>query len=254
MSLTSRYRFDGDFDDDNDDYDYYDDIYYNPLYNERNSIEEEIGDYFDSLDRERQVPSEVDRSRNSPPRPPPTDWVVVDELAPVKIINGSDHLNFDITTCLVCLEDMEAGEEIREMPLCHHLFHSRCLCRWLLERRANCPLCTRRLQEDQGEQKQEPDPPGHFELPSLILEEDITLPTMVEEDDQEPQEEEEVEPQEEEEAEEAEEEDEEEEVELEQELESEEELEPEEENVEIVMDYSVFTFNSFERLLSLKHT
>ncbi|KAJ8458670.1 hypothetical protein OPV22_031596 [Ensete ventricosum] len=42
--------------------------------------------------------------------------------------------------CVFCLSDIEEGEEIRELR-CKHLFHRRCLDRWLVHRRATCPLC-----------------------------------------------------------------------------------------------------------------
>ncbi|WOL04575.1 RING-H2 finger protein ATL50 [Canna indica] len=42
--------------------------------------------------------------------------------------------------CVFCLSDVEEGEEVRELR-CKHLFHRRCLDRWLVERRATCPLC-----------------------------------------------------------------------------------------------------------------
>ncbi|XP_011008959.1 PREDICTED: E3 ubiquitin-protein ligase RNF126-like [Populus euphratica] len=42
--------------------------------------------------------------------------------------------------CAVCLDDVEEGEEIRELR-CGHIFHRACLYRWLDFRPSTCPLC-----------------------------------------------------------------------------------------------------------------
>ncbi|CAL4888753.1 unnamed protein product [Urochloa decumbens] len=42
--------------------------------------------------------------------------------------------------CPVCLEDMEAGEMVRQLPACKHLFHVECIDMWLQSHRT-CPLC-----------------------------------------------------------------------------------------------------------------
>lgn len=41
--------------------------------------------------------------------------------------------------CMVCLEMMKKGEEIRHLP-CDHKFHQHCIDTWLLNKR-KCPLC-----------------------------------------------------------------------------------------------------------------
>ena len=45
-------------------------------------------------------------------------------------------------TCVVCLEDFEAGDVVRALP-CRHAFHADCIDQWLLTRRACCPVCKR---------------------------------------------------------------------------------------------------------------
>ncbi|PAN04985.1 hypothetical protein PAHAL_1G106800 [Panicum hallii] len=42
--------------------------------------------------------------------------------------------------CPVCLEDVEAGEMVRQLPACRHLFHVECIDMWL-HSHATCPLC-----------------------------------------------------------------------------------------------------------------
>ncbi|KAF9965923.1 E3 ubiquitin-protein ligase rnf13 [Mortierella alpina] len=43
-------------------------------------------------------------------------------------------------TCAVCLDEFEAGEEIRTLP-CHHEFHCECIDPWLTRKSSTCPLC-----------------------------------------------------------------------------------------------------------------
>jgi len=42
--------------------------------------------------------------------------------------------------CAVCLEDVRAGEMVRQLPVCRHLFHVDCVDVWLRSHRT-CPLC-----------------------------------------------------------------------------------------------------------------
>jgi hypothetical protein len=42
--------------------------------------------------------------------------------------------------CSVCLEDVQAGEMVRQLPACRHLFHVGCIDMWLHSHRT-CPLC-----------------------------------------------------------------------------------------------------------------
>ncbi|XP_065012901.1 probable E3 ubiquitin-protein ligase RHA1A [Musa acuminata AAA Group] len=58
------------------------------------------------------------------------------DVHPPATRNGSH----EAAECVFCLCDIEEGEEIRELR-CRHLFHRSCLDRWLVRRRATCPLC-----------------------------------------------------------------------------------------------------------------
>jgi hypothetical protein len=45
-----------------------------------------------------------------------------------------------LALCPVCLEEVEAGEMVRQLPACGHLFHVECIDMWL-HSHASCPLC-----------------------------------------------------------------------------------------------------------------
>ena len=45
-----------------------------------------------------------------------------------------------VLLCAVCLEDVRAGEMVRQLPACRHLFHADCVDAWLRAHRT-CPLC-----------------------------------------------------------------------------------------------------------------
>lgn len=45
----------------------------------------------------------------------------------------------DRVSCRICMEDYQAGEEIKTLK-CFHMFHSKCVDEWL-SRKTTCPLC-----------------------------------------------------------------------------------------------------------------
>ncbi|CAL5042505.1 unnamed protein product [Urochloa decumbens] len=45
-----------------------------------------------------------------------------------------------VLLCAVCLDDVRAGETVRQLPACRHLFHADCVDAWLRAHRT-CPLC-----------------------------------------------------------------------------------------------------------------
>lgn len=51
----------------------------------------------------------------------------------------------DEAACAICLMPMCAGDVVRIIHRCSHAFHRPCIDRWLLTRRACCPLCNYRL-------------------------------------------------------------------------------------------------------------
>lgn len=42
--------------------------------------------------------------------------------------------------CIICLSPFETGEELEQLPGCHHLYHPDCISKWL-ERTSSCPIC-----------------------------------------------------------------------------------------------------------------
>jgi hypothetical protein len=72
-----------------------------------------------------------------------------DELGDQQVLDASQ---FDMTCCSVCLDDYEAGDKLRILP-CNHVFHSKCVGRWLSERSATCPLCKDDLWVEEEEEQ-----------------------------------------------------------------------------------------------------
>jgi len=48
-------------------------------------------------------------------------------------------------TCRVCLERLEATDEVRRLGNCTHAFHTRCIDRWIDLGEVTCPLCRSHL-------------------------------------------------------------------------------------------------------------
>ncbi|CAF0819372.1 unnamed protein product [Rotaria sordida] len=43
-------------------------------------------------------------------------------------------------SCAICLENFDSLSEVKQLPICHHVFHTNCLTEWLLHH-GNCPMC-----------------------------------------------------------------------------------------------------------------
>ncbi|TVU33276.1 hypothetical protein EJB05_25068, partial [Eragrostis curvula] len=59
--------------------------------------------------------------------------------------DGADGGDLDLEaggdeTCSVCLDDVQAGDMVRQLPSCKHLFHVECIDMWLHSHRT-CPVC-----------------------------------------------------------------------------------------------------------------
>lgn len=57
----------------------------------------------------------------------------------VKVDMDKGSVN-SISTCAICIEDYEKGDELRQLP-CHHTFHVGCIDPWLTQKCSACPLC-----------------------------------------------------------------------------------------------------------------
>jgi hypothetical protein len=52
---------------------------------------------------------------------------------------------FKLTECVICFEDFQSGVPIRKIPICRHIFHTKCIDGWfrakIQESTHKCPLC-----------------------------------------------------------------------------------------------------------------
>lgn len=68
----------------------------------------------------------------------PFSAVLLRELLPV--LKFSELVN-PPESCVVCLYEFEASDEIRGLSNCRHVFHRCCIDRWMDHDRKTCPLC-----------------------------------------------------------------------------------------------------------------
>lgn len=48
--------------------------------------------------------------------------------------------NIKCRKCAICLESFNKMDTLKILP-CHHEFHPKCIDRWLIETKLNCPIC-----------------------------------------------------------------------------------------------------------------
>ncbi|KAF0902924.1 hypothetical protein E2562_019861 [Oryza meyeriana var. granulata] len=46
----------------------------------------------------------------------------------------------DDCECAICLGEVRRGQVVKQLPACTHLFHARCIDKWLMSH-ATCPVC-----------------------------------------------------------------------------------------------------------------
>jgi hypothetical protein len=61
----------------------------------------------------------------------------------------------DLDCCAICLDDYEEGDRLRCIAPCQHVFHSKCIGKWLVERSSTCPLCKHDLYDSDDELDEE---------------------------------------------------------------------------------------------------
>ncbi|PUZ48584.1 hypothetical protein GQ55_7G256700 [Panicum hallii var. hallii] len=97
--------------------------------------------------------------RRRPPRDAPAPEVVKERLPPVEFLelslawppptlvasSSSPPPPGEPPTCRVCLEGLEATDEVRRLGNCAHAFHTRCIDRWIDLGEVTCPLCRSHL-------------------------------------------------------------------------------------------------------------
>jgi hypothetical protein len=68
------------------------------------------------------------------------------ELIGIKFVSKQDVVDIDGArahfVCAICLDDINEGDEVRDLP-CSHVFHSSCVDSWFLTRHKSCPTCRR---------------------------------------------------------------------------------------------------------------
>ncbi len=108
---------------DNDNIEYH--IYYDVMDDEEtrnNSYNEEEYDYFSSC-------KEINNKLCKPIR-----------------IKENDNLIINKECCNICCEDYIIGQYKRTLPSCNHIFHKKCVDKWL-KTKSNCPVCRNELKK-----------------------------------------------------------------------------------------------------------
>ncbi|GKU96776.1 hypothetical protein SLE2022_028870 [Rubroshorea leprosula] len=75
------------------------------------------------------------------PENPPMAALLIREILPVIKFEELVVVGDPPESCAVCLYEFEAGEEIRWLKNCRHVFHRACLDRWMDHDQKTCPLC-----------------------------------------------------------------------------------------------------------------
>ncbi|KAM0920200.1 hypothetical protein ACQ4PT_007657 [Festuca glaucescens] len=80
------------------------------------------------------------------------DVAKLPEFAYTRSARHNGESGGDGAQCSVCLGTVQAGEVVRMLPLCKHLYHIECIDMWLASH-DNCPLCRSEVEppEDDGQ-------------------------------------------------------------------------------------------------------
>ncbi|RWR76976.1 E3 ubiquitin-protein ligase ATL4-like protein [Cinnamomum micranthum f. kanehirae] len=81
-------------------------------------------------------------SSSSSPPPPSSSQAIRDSLHVAIYGDISERLPVSSATCAVCLNDLHDEDKVWVLRNCCHVFHKRCLDRWLdHDEHQTCPLC-----------------------------------------------------------------------------------------------------------------
>jgi hypothetical protein len=64
-----------------------------------------------------------------------------------RTVSKSSENLFKFGVCTICLSDFDCGDKVKQVPQCHHTFHSDCLEKWLV-RKFSCPNCNLEIKMD----------------------------------------------------------------------------------------------------------
>ena len=57
--------------------------------------------------------------------------------------NLKNNLKSELDVCPICREHFKVGEYFRELPICKHIFHKKCIDKWFYKdiKNMKCPIC-----------------------------------------------------------------------------------------------------------------
>ncbi|KAJ4827363.1 hypothetical protein Tsubulata_014954 [Turnera subulata] len=73
-----------------------------------------------------------------PTLPDPTITLLL--LGRVVVYNSQVRIGHRCSECVICLEDFKDGDSCKVLSKCNHMYHTKCIDRWLIKDR-HCPLC-----------------------------------------------------------------------------------------------------------------
>jgi len=59
---------------------------------------------------------------------------------------------FKLAECVICFEEFQIGASVRKIPVCQHVFHSKCIEDWFRSKLQDithkCPLCNSDINQE----------------------------------------------------------------------------------------------------------
>ncbi|KAD2132545.1 hypothetical protein E3N88_41791 [Mikania micrantha] len=68
----------------------------------------------------------------------------INKLPRFMFTNSCNKIGSHDSNCVICLQNFNNREEVRELPKCRHMFHLMCIDEWLI-RTGSCPVCRRNV-------------------------------------------------------------------------------------------------------------